>query len=117
MKTFPKYIIKGIKVMKKCFKFLSILVLSGSLLFTNVMPSFATATVIKSTPYGTLYGSIGGGVSSIYGGKFYSGVTRIDQKVNRIIFLVEAKKPVLVKLLVMIVFQIVMQQASVELMK
>lgn len=78
--------------MKKCFKFLSILVLSGSLLFTNVIPSFAAATVTKSTPYGTLYGSIGGGVSSNYGGKFCSGVTRIDQKVNRIIFSVEAKK-------------------------
>ena len=111
------YNIKGIKDMKKCFKFLSILVLSGSLLFTNVIPSFAAATVTKSTPYGTLYGSIGGGVSSNYGGKFCSGVTRIDQKVNRIIFSVEAKKQVLVKLLAMIVFQIVMQQVLVELMK
>lgn len=103
--------------MKKCFKVLSILVLSGSLMFTNIMSSFAAKIATKSTPYGTLYGSIDAGVSSIYGGKFCSGVTRIDQKVNRIIFSVEAKKQVLVKLLAMIVFQIVMQQALVELMK
>lgn len=90
MKMFPKY--KGDKVMKKCFKILTIFVLSGSLFFTNIMSTFAAATVTKSTPYGTLYGSIGGGVSSIYGGKYCSGITKIDQKVNRIIFSVVAKK-------------------------
>ena len=78
--------------MKKYFKILSIFVLSGLLLFTNVMPTFAAKIVTKSTPYGTLYGSIDAGVSSIYGGKFCTGVTKIDQNVNVIVFSVVAKK-------------------------
>ena len=62
------------------------------MLFSTMAPIFAAKTSSMSTPYGTLYGSIGGGVSDFYGGKFCSGTTNIGQNVNRIVFSVVSKK-------------------------
>lgn len=68
------------------------LVMTG-LFLSNIMPVSAAKVVTKSTPYGTLRGEIAPGINNeIYSGKICTGLTKIDNKVSRIICSIVAKR-------------------------